>query len=439
MKNAKAMTNKYSSRRKFLRNTLLTTGALGVVPGLSFAESPHIRKFAGEKVRLGFIGVGRQAMGLLRNFMQNPQVEVLAGADVYEIKRERFAIRTKELYKERGQEASVKLYSDYRELLENPEIDAVVIATPDHWHALMAIHACEAGKDIYLEKPLTYTVKEGQDLVKAVRDNNIVLAVGSMQRSGANFQHAVRMVQKGYLGKISTVYAHVGSDPFPKEVDYEGTTIPQGLDWKAWLGPRPEMPYMPELNPPITLDPQKNEDAWGAWRWYKNTGGGLMTDWGAHMFDIAQWGIGMDRNGPVSIIPDRGEEPLKFIYSNGIEMLVAPFGEGRQGVKFIGEKGWITVSRGQYDSSVPECQREFSREELGFGGHHVDFIDSVIMRKEPVAPVEVGHSTCTVCTIGNIAHELGRELSWDPINQKFLNDWEAQTKLHYPYQNGYSI
>lgn len=377
-------------------------------------------------------------MGLLRTFMQNPQVEVLAGADVYEVKNERFGMRVKELYSDRGETVDVKLYTDYRKLLENPEIDAVVIASPDHWHALMAIHACEAGKDIYLEKPLTYTVKEGQDLIKAVRDNNIVLATGSMQRSGANFQHAVRMVQKGYLGKIETVYANVGDNPFPKEVDYQAETIPEGLDWKAWLGPRPEMPYMPDLNPPISISPQKNEKAWGAWRWYKNTGGGLMTDWGAHMFDIAQWGIGMDRNGPVSIIPDQGDQPLKYIYASGIEMLVASYDGQKKGVKFIGEKGWISVSRGGYDTSVDECKRKFSKEELSFGAHHIDFIDSVIMRKDPIAPVEVGHSTCTVCTIGNIAHELGRELTWDPINQTFGDDWEAQTKLHYTYETDFS-
>ncbi|MFC3879943.1 Gfo/Idh/MocA family protein [Algoriphagus namhaensis] len=428
------------SRRKFLSTSLLTTAGLGALPTLSFASSNNTPSLAGEKVRLGFIGLGRQAMGLLNNFMRNPAVEVIAGADVYEVKRERFALRTQELYKARGSAApKISLSHDYRELLDNPEVDAVVIASPDHWHGLMAIHACEAGKDIYLEKPLTFTVKEGQMLVHAVRSNNIVLAVGSMQRSAPNFQHAVRMVQKGYLGKIKTVYANVGPDPFPKAVDYEAQTVPAGLDWKAWVGPRPNMPYMPDLNPPISLDPVENEKAWGAWRWYKNTGGGLMTDWGAHMFDIAQWGIGMDRSGPVQIIPDQGDQPLKYTYSNGIEMLVAPFDDRRQGVKFIGEKGWITVSRGAYDSSVDACKREFTREEFGFGAHHVDFIDSVIMRKEPMVPVEIGHSTCTVCTIGNIAHELGRSLIWDPKAETFAGDWEASTMLHYNYENGYKI
>ena len=165
-----------------------------------------------------------------------------------------------------------------------------------------------------------------------------------------------------------------------------------------------------------------------------------MTDWGAHMFDIAQWGIGMDRNGPVEVIVDKGEEPMKYRYANGIEMIVSPFdGSTRQGVKFIGEKGWITVSRGNYDTSVKEAEMKFSQEQLGFSAHHVDFIDSVLMRKDPIVPVEVGHSTCTVCTIGNIAHDLGRSLKWDPIAQVFIGDAEANARLHYNYENGLAL
>lgn len=430
------------SRRKFLATSLLTTAGLGALPQLSFGASTATIKIRDtSKVRLGFIGVGRQAMGLLGNFMKNPNVEVTAAADVYEIKLDRFKIQTEKLYAGRGSKAGeIGLYADYRDLLKRSDVDAVVIASPDHWHALMAIHACRAGKDIYLEKPLTFTIKEGQELVKAVRSNGIVLGVGSMQRGGANFQHAVRMVQKGYLGKISTVYANVGTPPFPKDIDFEVQNVPEGLDWKTWNGPIPAFPYFPDLNPPISINPQENEKAWGAWRWYKKTGGGLMTDWGAHMFDIAQWGIGMDRNGPVEVIVDKGEEPMKYRYANGIEMIVAPFdGSTKQGVKFIGEKGWITVSRGNYDTSVKEAEMKFTQEQLGFSAHLVDFIDSVLMRKDPIVPVEVGHSTCSVCTIGNIAHDLGRSLKWDPIAQVFIGDAEANSRLHYNYENGLSL
>lgn len=434
------MSNSSFSRRKFLGASLLTSAGLSLIPGLSFAESSTpVFQPAHERVRLGFIGVGRQAMGLLSNFMRIPGVEVVAGADVYAIKRERFALRVQKNQSEAGKTVlAPKLYEDYRELLARSEVDAVVIATPDHWHAIMAIDACNAKKDIYLEKPLTFTIKEGQELVKAVRANGVVLAVGSMQRAAVNFQTAAMHVQKGQLGKISQVLVHVGENPHPKPYDLAKEEIPAGLNWQKWLGPIPALHFNDLLNPGITLNPDKNETAWGAWRWYKETGGGLMTDWGAHMIDIAQWGLSMDRNGPVEVIPATGDKPLTYRYANGVEMLITKFDEGRQGVKFMGEKGWIKVSRGNYDTSVAGLELGKESENFTFGAHHIDFIDCVRKRKDPIVPVEVGHSTCTACTIGNIAHELGRPLKWDPIAQVFA-DAEANSKLHYAYQNGYSL
>lgn len=428
------------SRRKFIGTSLLSSIGLSSIPALSFANSNPAFKKDSETIKLGFIGVGRQAMGLLNNMMNNPSVDVIAGADVYEIKLQRFKERVAKNYQEHQREAKeVRLYADYKELLANPEVDAVVIASPDHWHAMMAIDACHAGKDIYLEKPLTFTIHEGQELIKAVRGNNIVLAVGSMQRSAANFQHAVRMVQKGNLGKITEVLVNVGTPPHPKPYGLPKQEIPVGLDWKTWTGPLPDIHYNEELNPPISLNPEQNEKVWGAWRWYEETGGGLMTDWGAHMIDIAQWGIGMDRNGPVEIIPATDSSPLTYFYPNDVKIHITPFDEGRQGVKFFGEKGWIKVSRGQYDTNVPTCERKFTNEETRFNAHHVDFIDSVKMRKDPIVPVEIGHSTCTSCTLGNIAYKLGRPLKWDPTKQVFIDDFEANTHLHYVYQHGYSL
>lgn len=428
------------SRRKFLGASLLTSAGLSLLPGLSLASSSKSSFAAAhERVRLGFIGVGRQAMGLLNNFMRIPGVEVVAGADVYAIKRERFSLRVQKNMTEAGKTyVAPKLYEDYRELLANPEVDAVVIASPDHWHAIMAIDACRAKKDIYLEKPLTFTIKEGQELVKAVRENGIVLAVGSMQRAAVNFQTAAMHVQRGKLGKISQVLVHVGENPHPKPYDLEKQEIPAGLNWEKWLGPIPSLHFNDLLNPGITLNPEKNESAWGAWRWYRETGGGLMTDWGAHMIDIAQWGLSMDRNGPVEVIPASGDKPLTYRYANGVEMLITKFDEGRQGVKFLGEKGWIKVSRGNYDTSIADLQIGKEPENFSFGAHHIDFIDCIRKRKDPIVPVEVGHSTCTACTIGNIAHELGRPLKWDPIAQVFT-DAEANKKLHYTYQRGLSL
>lgn len=434
------MSSNSFSRRKFLGASLLTSAGLSLLPGLSLASSPTpLFKAAHERVRLGFIGVGRQAMGLLNNFMRIPGVEVVAAADVYAIKRERFALRVQKNMTEAGKTyVAPKLYEDYRELLANPEVDAVVIASPDHWHAIMAIDACRGKKDIYLEKPLTFTIKEGQELVKAVRENGIVLAVGSMQRAAVNFQTAAMHVQRGKLGKISQVLVHVGDNPHPKPYDLAKEEIPAGLNWEKWLGPIPSLHFNDLLNPGISLNPEKNESAWGAWRWYKETGGGLMTDWGAHMIDIAQWGLSMDRNGPVEVLPAAGDKPLTYRYANGVEMLITKFDEGRQGVKFLGEKGWIKVSRGNYDTSIGDLQIGKEPENFSFGAHHVDFIDCIRKRKDPIVPVEVGHSTCSACTIGNIAHELGRPLKWDPIAQVFT-DAEANKKLHYTYQRGLSL
>lgn len=434
------MSSNSFSRRKFLGASLLTSAGLSILPGLSFASAPTpLFQTAHERVRLGFIGVGRQAMGLLNNFMRIPGVEVTAAADVYAIKRERFALRVQKNMREAGKTyVAPKLYEDYRELLENPDVDAVVIASPDHWHAIMAIDACRAKKDIYLEKPLTFTIKEGQELVKAVRENGIVLAVGSMQRAAVNFQTAAMHVQRGKLGKISQVLVHVGDNPHPKPYDLAEEAIPAGLNWEKWLGPIPSLHFNDLLNPGISLNPEKNEAAWGAWRWYRETGGGLMTDWGAHMIDIAQWGLSMDRNGPVEVIPASGDQPLTYRYANGVEMLITKFDEGRQGVKFLGENGWIKVSRGNYDTSIADLQIGKEPENFSFGAHHVDFIDCIRKRKDPIVPVEVGHSTCTACTIGNIAHELGRPLKWDPLAQVF-SDSEANQKLHYTYQRGLTL
>jgi predicted dehydrogenase len=434
------MSSNSFSRRKFLGASLLTSAGLSLIPGLSFGSAPTpLFQAAHERVRLGFIGLGRQSMGLLNNFMRIPGVEVVGGADVYAIKRERFALRVQKNMTEAGKTyVAPKLYEDYRELLANAEVDAVVIASPDHWHAIMAVDACRAKKDIYLEKPLTFTIKEGQELVKAVRENGVVLAVGSMQRAAVNFQTAAMHVQRGRLGKISQVLVHVGDNPHPKPYDLSEQAIPAGLNWEKWLGPIPSLPFNEELNPGISLNPEKNEAAWGGWRWYRETGGGLMTDWGAHMIDIAQWGLSMDRNGPVEVIPASGDKPLTYRYANGIEMLITKFDEGRQGVKFLGEKGWIKVSRGNYDTSLTDLQLGKEPENFGFGAHHVDFIDCIRKRKDPIVPVEVGHSTCSACTIGNIAHELGRSLKWDPIAQVFTDN-EANSKLHYNYQRGLSL
>ena len=430
------------SRRKFLGASLLGAAGLTVLPQIGKGEgrAKAASNADSSTLRLGFIGLGRQAMGILNGFLPLPGIEVVACSDVYGVKRERFLQRTRDYYTKNNQNVEIEAYENYKDLLKRDDVDAVVIVSPDHWHALMAIDACKANKDIYLEKPLTFTIKEGQELIKAVRANNIVLATGSMQRSYGNFQHAVKMVQKGRIGKVEKVYAHAGGPPNPYDLPQQ--EVPKDLNWDLWLGPLDtNIHFNGDLNPPISLDPVENEKVWGAWRWYKETGGGYTTDWGAHMFDIAQWAIGMDRRGPVEVVPAgyQGAEFLTFTYDNGVVMTEQPYDDkNTKGCKFFGSDGWIEVSRGQYNASDPSLfpEGEISGSNVA---HYVDFIESVRRRKDPIVPVEVGHSTCVTCTLGNIAYDLGRPVKWDPDKESFIDDQEASKHLHREYRKGYEL
>ncbi len=431
------------SRRRFLGTA--AAGAAGV------AMLPHLVSCGGgsktdDTIRIGFIGAGRQAMYLLGGYIQFPGVEVVAGCDVYGIKRQRFEQRVNDYYAKQQKKIKVDMYEDYRDLLARKDINTVIIAVPDHWHAFIAIEACKAKKNIYLEKPMTFTIKEGQELVKAVRQNDVILAVGSQQRSGSEFQHAVKMVHEGKIGNIQRINAYVGGPPIP--YDLPEVPVPGDLNWEMWLGPNEYVHYNPELNPLISLNPPEDEKIWGGWRWYKETGGGFTTDWGAHMFDIAQWGLKMDHSGPVEIIP-AGYKDTKFLtykYANGVVMTEEPFDEQQmKGVKFWGDKGWIEVSRDFFnasDESLYPPKEEGTNENVPYETkvpHYANFIDAIRNHKDPVAPVEVGHRTCSVCTLGNIAYDLMRPLKWNPEKEEFVDDPEAAKKLTKTYRPGYSI
>ncbi len=432
------------SRRKFINSAVAGMAGIAIIPGLAGCSS----KPDDGTIRLGFIGMGQQSMFLLNGFMRIPGVQVLAGCDVYGIKRQRFEKRVNAFYKNAGKEVKINTYEKYTDLLKRKDIDAVVIAVPDHSHAMIAIAACKAGKDVYLEKPMTFTIKEGQELRKVVRETGRILAIGSQQRSDPNFQHAVKLVQDGALGKISFVNAYVGAPPKPYDLPEE--PIPADLNWDLWLGPLPStIHFNNQLDPPISLDPEVKEKFWGAWRWYKEMGGGFTTDWGAHMFDIAQWGLGMDRNGPVEISPiGDGTEYMTFKYASGTIMTSEPFDEKKtKGVKFTGENGWIEVARGYFNASDPKFNapaKPSTDPNVPYETkipHQTNFIESVRSRKDPVVPVEIGHSSCTVCNLGNIACDLKRTIQWNPSTETFKDDTDgAATKLlHYTYRSGWKL
>ena len=440
-------------RRDFLKTSALGVAGAMVLPSIAGGSTASAaapaksakKKAYADKLTLGFIGLGQQAMYLLSSFIKMDDVQVLAGCDVYDIKRDRFVKRVSEHYADKLKNFKPEVYEDYQELLARPDIDAVVIAVPDHWHAIIAIAACKAGKDVYLEKPMTLTIYEGQQLCKAVRKYGRILQVGSQQRSSEEFIHAANIVREGELGKIFKVETYVGrwdGQPFPVKCNRPKEAVPAGLNWDKWLGPLQESDYIyyyPDIDP--LLNEKGKEDCWGAWRWYKKTGGGYMTDWGAHMFDIVQWCLGKDLTGPVEVIPPGYSyyKNLTYKYDNGVEVEETKF-DKQQGVKVYGENGWIEVHRGKFLASDPKFDMKVGETEIPFearGGHHRTFIESVKSRIDPNVPVEVGHSSCTMCNIGIIAGELGRPLVWNPVVQKFMHDEEANALKAYEYRPAY--
>lgn len=428
------------TRRRFLQTSIVGAAGLSMFPLLKGCTVPP-----SDQIRLGVIGLGRQALSLTSGFYQNPGVKIVAGADVYGRKRERYEMILRNHQEESGQNLEVSTTDRYQDLIERDDIDVIVIATPDHWHAIQAIEASNAGKDIYLEKPVTFTIREGIEVAKTVRENNTILGVGSQQRSDPNFQHAVKLIHENRLGGLTKVNAWSGGPAVPYNLPEE--EVPHDLDWDKWLGPIQYVHYNPELNPPITLDPVQNEQFWGGWRWYRETGGGFITDWGAHMFDIAQWALGKENSGPVEIIPagHSGTDYIDFVYDDGLVMANAPFTENQNfGVRFQSDDAWIEVHRGEFRASdqsllptVPEADGDEEYETAS--PHLVDFINSVRSRQEPIAPIEAGHRTNTVGVLGNIATVLDRPLKWNPDEEHFVDDPEADSHLHREYREGYRL
>ncbi len=428
------------TRRQFLNYSALGLAGLTILP--SWVMANGVRIAPSDRVVLGFIGLGRQGVSDFNSFSSCPGVQVVAGCDVHMLKQQRFKSKVEAWQKSLNMAPRCDMYEFYEDLLDRKDIDAVSIATPDHWHALTFIHACQSGKDVYIQKPLAFTVREGLEMVKATRCNNKVVQVGSQQRSSPEFQQAISLVRSGAIGHITTIYAKVG-DP-PKPLDLPEMPIPEDLNWNKWLGPLndPKVHYHPDLCPSISLNPEKNEDIWGAWRWYCETGNGFTADWGAHMFDIAQAAIGMDGSGPCEFIPKgyNGTKYLTMKYQNGIVMTEQEFRpEGGQGICFNGTNGWLRVARGYIECSNPSLLKK-EEKKVGAGEYEVssphmqNFIDAIRSRKNPIAPVEVGCSTNTLCSIANISVELKRPVKWDPATLSFGDDKEAASHRLYDYE-----
>jgi len=403
---------------------------------LSSVRAASGGKGPNDRITLGCIGVGTQGRGLLGGFLSQPNTRVVAVCDVDTTRREHSRKTVDEFYTARTGTTSKDCaeYKEFKELLARKDIDAVVIAAPDHWHAYIAIAACNAGKDVYCEKPLSLTIHEARAMVTAARKNDRVFQTGSMQRSSSEFRKACELVRNGRLGKIKQVIVDVG--PSSRPCDLPEEPMEPGLNWDLWLGPAPLRPYN------SVLSPRGVHQHFPDWRNYREYSGGMMTDWGAHHFDIAQWGLGMDDSGPVEIIPPedpKANRGLRYIYANGVEVLHGDSG----GVLFIGSEGKILVNRGKFEATPTALGEEPLKDDAirlyKSSNHLTDFLNCMRSRKKPICDVEIGCRSVTVCHLGNLAYWNHRHLKWDPAKERFIGDKEANAWLDRPKRGGWKV
>ena len=405
---------------------------------------------ASNRIVIGCIGTGRIAHaddvpGILRF----DEARIVAVCDVDSNRMKDAKKLIEEHYSNRTRNGNYKgcaMYGDYRELLARKDIDAVLICTPDHWHALPAIAAARAGKDIFLQKPLTLTIEEGRALSDTVRRYERILQVGSQQRSDAKFRFACELVRNGRIGKLHTVKVGFGTDPSCNPMS--PMPVPENLNYNMWLGPAPQAAYTEKR-----VHPQKGYGRPG-WLRISDYGHGMITGWGSHHNDTAQWGMGTEYTGPVTI-QGQAEFPksglwdvhgpfrIEYNYANGVRVICADSEKNKQGVLFEGPEGWVYVKRGFIDANPKSLlTSKIGPDEIHLyssNDHKRNFLECVRSRAQTVAPVEVGHRSCTVCLLGSIAMRLGRKLNWDPQRERFTNDAEANRMLSRPMRSPWHL
>jgi predicted dehydrogenase len=447
------------TRREFLRR-FGEAAALGGVFGLP----AHVYRRAlgaggtpapSERIRIGCIGVGNQGRNNLARHL--PSV-----VGVCDVDKGRLAQAKARVEKANG--GSCAAYGDFRRLLADNNVDAVVVTTPDHWHALITVHACAAGKDVYCEKPLSLTIAEGRAMVEAARKHRRVVQTGTQQRSAANFRRACELVRSGSIGRVHTVRVGVPG------VNFTGPAVPDSkppaaLDFDFWLGPAPKRPY-------------NAKRVHYNFRFFWDYSGGQITNWGAHHLDIAQWGLGMDGSGPVAAEGRAGynqdgwyEVPewfeVVYRYANGVA-LVCGTGQ-KDGITFQGTTGTVYVNRGKLEvrparqpAAVPVAVTRDRRGNVHVtrgqpvslpraalkpagvhlyvsNDHHANWLECIKTRRPPIADVEIGHRSATVCHLGNIAVRTGRKIVWDPVQEAVVGDAEAARMVSRPYRAPWNL
>jgi predicted dehydrogenase len=461
------MSEKVSSRREFLKASV-TAAAMGfpaIVPARVFgANAPS------NMIQVGQIGCGRIARvsefpGILRNsdvarYVAVCDLDTVRIADAKNLLEQAYAKKFGA-----GKYVELKTYGDYRQMLQDKSIDAVCISTPDHWHAQPAMEAALAGKDIYLQKPASLTIKEGRQMADTLKRTGRIFQQGSQQRSDPNFRMACELVRNGRIGKVQQVLIGLPVDP-SGDVEPE-MPVPSNLNYDMWLGSTPMVYYTEKRVHPQAETLRARYDRPG-WLRCEQFGAGMITGWGAHHIDTAHWAMGTEYTGPIEIVASaefpkkglwdvHGPFHVRMHYANGADVFISEMYP--TGVKFIGATGWIWVTRGApVTASDPAAFKSGNapldasdRKMLAAGikpgeiqlhlspknDHHLDWLTSIKTRRPPAAPAEVGHRSCSACLLAHDAMKLGRELKWDPQEERYVNDEEANALLSRPQRAPY--
>jgi predicted dehydrogenase len=439
---------------KILRREFIRTGAAGAAgAGLALSSRPASARIIGanDRIVMALIGAGRMGIGNMKNALKHDNVGVAAVCDVYRPNLEKGAAAA----------PGAEKYTDFRKILDRKDIDAVIIGTPDHWHALQTIMACQAGKDVYVEKPISITIEEGRKMVEAARKYNRVVQVGTQQRSGMIFQRAAEIIRDGKIGRISFVRTWNYGNEHPEGIgNPPDSAPPPDLDWDMWLGPAPKVPFNPNR---FGVHPER----FSSFRWFWDYAGGMMTDWGVHLLDIVQMVMGVDypkvvtASGGKFLLQDNRETPdtlqatfeypgFVCVYENRVCNGNPMNGHG-YGIMFHGTEGTLFVDRGGLEV-IPE-KRRLSRDETvnrteavalkNEGDHHLlhmrNFLECVKSRQKPICDIETGHRSTSTALLGNIAYRSGQRVAWDGASERITGGGEAQRYLSKPYRKPWKL
>jgi predicted dehydrogenase len=431
----------------------VATGFPAIVPASALGASAP-----GNRINVGAIGTGRISRAHdLPGIWQHDIARIIAVCDLDSRRVQEAKTFVNGHYAEQIGKSynGVTTYTDYRELLANKDVDAVVISTPDHWHAIIAIHAVEAGKDVYLQKPASLTIAEGRALSNAVHRSGRIFQIGSQQRSTPQFRYAAELVRNGRIGRLKTVQVGLPGDPSGD--DEPEMPIPKNFNYEMWLGSTPYVYYTEQR-----VHPQAGYDRPG-WLRCEQFGAGMITGWGAHHIDSAHWGMDTEYTGPIEIwgsaeFPKKGLWDVhgafktEALYANGVRMIVS--GDFPNGIRFEGTDGWVFVSRGNETvtasdpvAKLQDGQALSASDPIGQGEihlpeskeHHGNWLECVKSRQQPIAPVEVAHRACSTCLLHHMAMKLKRKLFWDPVRERFRNDDEANGMLSRPQRWPYVV